>query len=319
MRIVSVINYKGGVGKTTLTANLGAELARRGNRVLLVDLDPQSSLTFSFYQPDQLAQQTGPNRDIRSWYETFVDGVPQRNLAEFVVIPAQVNDRVREYGGFLGLVPSSLRLIDMDLNMLTNAGLGVLPVDVEVYRLRRALADALRYPGLAQYDFVLIDCPPNFNIVTQGAIVASDHLLIPARPDYLSSLGIDSLTTALGRFAETYNNQVHQYSPRPQHDVIAPKPLGVVFTMVQYRSLQPIGDHHYFMERVRRSVRSAPVFRASIRENIAFGGRGNTGGLPVILRGNIVQKYYIELMELATEFLSHFEAEGLGAGRRAVA
>jgi len=53
MHVISVINYKGGVGKTTITANLGAELARRGRRVLLIDIDPQASLTFSFIPPEE--------------------------------------------------------------------------------------------------------------------------------------------------------------------------------------------------------------------------------------------------------------------------
>jgi len=66
MQVVSVINFKGGVGKTTLTANLGAELARRGKRVLLLDLDPQSSLTYSFYAPDLAAGRIPPDRSIKA-------------------------------------------------------------------------------------------------------------------------------------------------------------------------------------------------------------------------------------------------------------
>ena len=317
MRIISVINYKGGVGKTTLTANLGAELARRGKRVLLIDLDPQSSLTYSFYSPDQIHQQA-PGRNIKYWYETFLDGIPQRTLGEFVVAPADLNERVREYGGYLGLIPAHLSLIDLDMNMLMNAGMGTLPADVEVYRLRRALSDALRYPGFAGYDYVLIDCPPNFNIVTQGAIVACGHLLVPARPDYLSSLGISSLFGAVDHFANLYNNQVRSYSAQPEREVIAPKPLGVVFTMVQYHAPQPIAAHQYYMEKVRRSIIGAKVFNASVRENSAF-VRENANGLPVILRGNLVQNFYVELMGLATEFLSHFETRDGSERKRAVA
>ncbi len=315
MRVVSVINYKGGVGKTTLTANLGAELARRGNRVLLIDLDPQSSLTYSFYSPDEVGRQFPADRNIKSWYDTFVDGVPQRNVGEFITIPPEVNERIREQGGILGLIPSHLRLIDMDFDLLTNVGLGALLPDIEVYRLRRALRDALRYGGLATYDFVLIDCPPNFNIVTQGAIVASSHLLVPTRPDYLSTLGVDSLFNRVGEFANKYNNQVAEYSGTPEQDVIAPKALGVVFTMVQYRAPQPIAAHQYYMDYLRRRMPDTPIFKASVRENVAFGR--DTEGLPVIMRNTMTQKYYIELMELATEFLGSFEHTG--REKRAVA
>ena len=100
--------------------------------------------------------------------------------------------------------------------------------------------------------------------------------------------------------------------------MIAPKPLGVVFTMVQYHAPQPIAAHQYYMEKVRRSITGAKVFNASVRENSAF-VRENANGLPVILRGNMVQKFYVELMGLATEFLSHFETRDGSERKRAVA
>ena len=72
--VVSVINYKGGVGKTTLTANLGADLAARGRRVLLVDLDPQASLTFSCYRAEEWEEQLADGRTVLQWFESFLAG-----------------------------------------------------------------------------------------------------------------------------------------------------------------------------------------------------------------------------------------------------
>src|SRR5262249_61931451 len=69
--VVSVINYKGGVGKTTLTANIGADLAARGRRVLLVDLDPQASLTFSFYRPSEWEEQLAGGRTVLHWFDSY--------------------------------------------------------------------------------------------------------------------------------------------------------------------------------------------------------------------------------------------------------
>ena len=69
MKIVSVINYKGGVGKTTITANLGAEIANRGYKVLMIDLDPQASLTFSFIPPDEWETTLSPEKTIKSWFK----------------------------------------------------------------------------------------------------------------------------------------------------------------------------------------------------------------------------------------------------------
>ena len=76
MQIIAVINYKGGVGKTTTTANLAAELAWRGHRILLLDLDPQASLTFSFIRPDEWENNFSKDKTIKAWFESFSAGNP---------------------------------------------------------------------------------------------------------------------------------------------------------------------------------------------------------------------------------------------------
>ncbi len=309
MRIVSVINFKGGVGKTTLTANLGAELARRGRRVLLVDLDPQSSLTFSFYSPDIAAGRLPLDRSVKGWYDSFDRGVPHRRLADCVVVPDAVNRAVEGEHGHIGLIPSTLHLIDHELSMLANVGLSGVRADLELYRLRRALSDALRGPQFAaSYDIALIDCAPNFNIVTQSAIVACDGILVPSRPDYLSTLGIEALFANVRKLTETYNNQAGEYAPDHSGALISPRTLGVVFTMVQYRSVHPINAHQYYMDITRRRSPDLPIFAASIRENVVFGSE-NPDGVPVILRVKRSEKVYVELMELATEFLTAMSSE----------
>lgn len=301
MRVVSVINFKGGVGKTTVTANLGAELARRGKRVLLVDLDPQSSLTYSFYAPDMAAGRIPPDRSIKAWYDSFDRGLPNRALSDCVVIPAEVNKKVQQYGGFVGLIPSSMSLIDHELSMLANVGLRGVEPGQELFRLRRALSEALHHPALAGYELVLIDCAPNFNIVTQSAIVASDHVLVPSRPDYLSTLGITSLLHNKSRLVEMYNHQIAEFSPGKP--VIAPTELGVVFTMVQYKTVNPIRAHLHYMDLTQRRNPKLPIFKTSIRENVAFGSE-NPDGVPVILRLKPQDKIYVELMALASDFLN---------------
>lgn len=311
MRVVSVINFKGGVGKTTLTANLGAELARRGKRVLLVDLDPQSSLTYSFYAVDMAAGRIPPERSIKAWYDSFESGVPRRALSECVVVPKAVNDKVAPHGGFVGLIPSTISLINHELSMLANVGLSDVEPGRELYRLRRALADALSDGALAGYDFALLDCAPNFSIVNQSAIVASDHILVPSRPDYLSSVSIAAVIHNIERLVEMFNHQVAEFHrDRP---MVSPTPLGVIFTMVQYSSVHPIKTHAYYMEWTQRRNPGVPIFKTSIRENAAFGPE-NPDGVPVILRLRPTEKVYIELMALATEFL-----ESTGIAKRAAA
>lgn len=114
MHVVSVMNYKGGVGKTTLTANIAAETANLGHRVLVIDLDPQANLTLSFYTTTEWQEELRENRTIKRWYDGDSPGqkVP---LAELVVTPPRVNERIQDTGGRLDLIASHLGLIDIDL------------------------------------------------------------------------------------------------------------------------------------------------------------------------------------------------------------
>ena len=184
-----------------------------------------------------------------------------------------------------------------------NAGMQNARADTHIYRVRRALSNGLADPALGSYDFVLIDCPPNFNIITQSGIVASDHLLVPASPDYLSTLGTGTLLASIARFVSEFNQQAVDHGSR---DLMAPSPLGVVFTKVEYRLGHPIAPHKYYMEQVRNSVGEVPIFAAVLRHHAAF-GKENPLGVPVILRLKPTDKVYVELMALATEFLNRFD------------
>ncbi len=110
MHIVSVINYKGGVGKTTLTANLGAELAYRGSKVLLLDLDPQASLTFSFVTPDYWHAKLSKDKTIKKWYDSFNEQISM-DLSSIIVRPGKVGPSLGRAGGTLDLIPSLKQII----------------------------------------------------------------------------------------------------------------------------------------------------------------------------------------------------------------
>jgi chromosome partitioning protein len=295
--IVSVINYKGGVGKTTITANLGAELAARGRKVLLVDLDPQASLTFSLVRVDEWEDQLAAGRTIMQWFESFVRGAAHP-LQKYVVSPPAVNALVQPNGGRLDLLASHLGLIEIDLDLA--AGLGgarFQKTSPRFARVHRMLADALADPVFSGYDAILIDCAPNFNMVTRTAIVASDHLLVPARPDYLSTLGIDYLRARLSGLVEDYN----AITRTP----INPEIVGVVYTMIQYAGSGILNSQRASMERMKGI--EIPAFRQTIRENKTAFTEAGDRSVPAVLAAEstaAVENLRYELQQLTSEFIA---------------
>ena len=162
---ISIVNHKGGVGKTTSVSSLGVALARMGKRVLLVDLDAQGNLT------DTLTQTPG----VRSIYDSL------RTLETLPVV------NIREG---LDLCPSSIDLVSMDLELADKKE--------REYRLSRLLR------GL-DYDFILLDCPPSLGLLTINALTASTKVIIPLTPEALPAKGLGTLLDIIERTRETLN------------------------------------------------------------------------------------------------------------------
>ncbi|MBX6356171.1 MAG: ParA family protein [Micromonosporaceae bacterium] len=297
--VVSVINYKGGVGKTTLAANIGAEVARRGRRVLLVDLDPQASLTFSFYRPREWEQRLADSSTILQWFGSVLDAGTPDPLHKYVLTPPAVNEIIARHGpGQLDLVASHLELVDVDLDFAAALGGSRFQRGSPRYlRLHRALADALEDPQFQAYDVILVDCPPNFTMVTRTGIVASEHILVPAKPDYLSTLGIDYLRRKISELVSDYNRVVG-----PAGTQINPTILGVVLTMIQYGSGGPINAQRNYI--AQPSSIEVPVFQQGIRENKTLFGPTGEEGIPAVLTPNANPTVQYELQQLASEFLA---------------
>ena len=283
MKTVSVINYKGGVGKTTTTANLAAQLAWEGVKVLLIDLDPQTSLTFSFIRPDEWEKDLAESKTIKSWFDSL-SSANATPLEDLIFEPARVKARLRGEGhGSIHLIASHLGLINVDLELATElGGANLRQSKANFLRVHTRLIDGLASLDPDQFDIVLMDCPPNFNITTKNAILASDYILIPAKPDYLSTLGIDYLIRNLKELVDDYNEYA-ALDLGVHVDPVDPQVLGVVFTMVSFYGGQPYGHLRPFIAQTKGL--GVPVFEQTLRENKSIYADAPQTGIPVSLIG----------------------------------
>jgi len=175
-KIIAVANQKGGVGKTTTAINLAASLALGEQRVLLIDVDPQSNLTSGVGQKGK----TAPGGTI---YNALTAPEPVTDPAPFI-IPTVV-DR--------------LMLIPSDRN-LTGAEIEMVPLPRREERLR-----ALVQPVSGDFDYVFIDCPPSLGLLTLNALVAADAVLIPLHCEYFALEGLADLVGTMRRVRAALN------------------------------------------------------------------------------------------------------------------
>lgn len=283
MNIIAIMNYKGGVGKTTVTSNIAAELAYRGKRVLMIDLDPQSSLTFSFIHPDDWKDQLSSKRTIKNWFASGKSRVT--DFRSLIVKPRIANEIIhRKNNGSLSLIASHLDLINVDLDLATELSGGASRSKqrekfFEVFSRINVGIESIKN----DYDYVLMDCPPNFNIITKNAIVASQYILIPAKPDYLSTLGITYLKRNLNKLKEDYNH----FCDEPKEDTdedfvkISPEILGIVFTMVQFYNGIPISSQRQYIRQIKEDGNI--TFSSLIRDNKTIFGEAPQYLIPVTL------------------------------------
>jgi chromosome partitioning protein len=280
MQIISVMNYKGGVGKTTVTANIAGELAFRGKKVLLLDMDAQSSLTFSFVTPDDWDTHLKDNKTIKSWFDCISQGTPTMPLSDLVGRPGKINKFLSDSGkGIVDLISSHLGLINVDLELATLlSGANMNQTKRNYIKVHGKLRAEIQNITTDEYDVVLIDCPPNFNIVTKNALIASDKILIPAKPDYLSTLGIDYLHKSVRTMIKEFNEYA---SVDAETEKIAPVILCVVFTMIQIYAGKPITAQRQFIEQTKRL--GVPVLKSYFRENKTIFANAPLHGMPVVL------------------------------------
>ena len=191
-KIVSFVNYKGGVGKTVTAVNIAAYTASdHDKKVLLVDLDPQTSATFHLMPQDaEHRRYLGRGTAWKDWkashgtlnniFQAYADQKTPPDIHD-IIVPNVVSRGSRRLVQNLHILPGDIDLIDIDykLEKLPMRGLDILSRELEKVK--------------AQYDYILCDCPPNLYTMTKNGLFASDYFVIPVLPDYLSTLGIYEL------------------------------------------------------------------------------------------------------------------------------
>lgn len=174
-RIIAIANQKGGVGKTTTAINLGAALAERGYRVLLVDLDPQGNASTG------LGVLTA-NRGMTT-YDLLLEEAPLQD----VVIPTAIAN--------LWICPATTDLSSADIELVANEKRSFLLHDA----LRQPAADRFRF------DYMLIDCPPSLSLLTVNAMIAAHSVLVPLQSEFFALEGLSQLMLTIREVRQTAN------------------------------------------------------------------------------------------------------------------
>jgi chromosome partitioning protein len=171
MRCIALMNQKGGVGKTTTTVNLGAALAEMGQRVCLVDLDPQAHLTINYGME--------PTADVVSLYNVLIE---ERSFLEAVHTIDQN----------IALVPSSIDLAAAEIELVSVLGRETILKE----KLKSAQHD---------FDFILLDCPPSLGLLTINALAVASEVIIPMQPHFLALQGVGKLLETVALVSRRMN------------------------------------------------------------------------------------------------------------------
>ena len=262
--VISTINLKGGVAKTTTTVAMAEMLsAEFGKRVLVVDLDPQTNATVMLIGDDEWKER---NDDGHTLAQLFKDALEEDPNARRFDLSATLVNGVSNVSDVysVDLLPSSLDLIEVQ-DRLASMPSGPYFANVPTDILRRAIR-----PIIDNYDYVLIDCPPNLGIITLNGLRISTGYIIPTIPDHLSTYGIPQIISRVADFSNTIGEAIQV--------------MGIVLTKYRAQSglhrntvsLLRRSDDHVFETLIpeRTSIAASAEFvrHSTLRQKYGYGG-----------------------------------------------
>lgn len=340
-KVISFINYKGGVGKTTTTYHIGCALSLYHNKkVLIIDVDPQTNLTFLCNIPEEWEKFRRNHGTISRLFEAYLKDKLDTFDIENIIWKSPIKQTMKDAVTNLDLIPSNVELlgIDIDLAAKTRMKKEAGFYQEQLYILRRTINKIKNEFGIdasrdtrdacfyieqrhilkkvintvkGKYDCILIDCPPNLYLVTQNSLAASDYYVITTIPDHLSTIGINIL---IKKITDLNNILVQKYHVTGSNArTVSLK--GLLFTMVRKTGSNVISTQNEIMRSLRKDYNNLCF------ENYISLGAGYTEAaahaLPVFLLNDSNSiRVAAEYKEVTKEFLQKVNGDEIGKNNK---
>jgi chromosome partitioning protein len=280
--IIATINLKGGVEKSTTTVALAEFLsAVQRKKVLVIDLDPQKNATVMLIGEDRWAQQNAAGQTLAHLFKDALNEDTSKHTFDITQALVSQVSNVNEVAT-VDLLPSSIDLIDVQ-DRLAGLSSGRFYANNPIDILRRATK-----PLIDEYDYILLDCPPNLGIITLNGLRIAQGYVIPTIPDVLSTYGIPQITTRVAAFADNIGESI--------------QPLGIIVS--KYREQSTV--HRGTVKRLPKT--KVPIFKTFIAENNQIAASAEYAVVSTLRQKYGYQGQYDNYLALTNEFVAAVEA-----------
>lgn len=333
-KIISFINYKGGVGKTTTTYHIGCALALYHNKkVLLIDTDPQANLTFLCTIPEQWELFKRNNGTISELFDSYLKDTSDSFDIEKIIWRSPIKQTSKEAVPGLDLIPSDVELLGIDIDLAAKTKMknekGFYQEQIHILRrtikkiknelgidTSRNFRDAYFYIEQRyilkktidrvkdNYDYILIDCPPNLYFVTQNSLFASNYYMITTIPDHLSTIGISILIKKITDLNTTIIQKYRIIGSNAESVILK----GLLFTMIRKSGSNIVSTFKERMQSLRKDYDSV-----CFEQYISLGAgytEAAASALPVFLTSDSNSlRVSAEYKEVTKEFLQKINGD----------